>query len=134
MSQPPARPRPPSPPPAPGREPTPGPPADLYREGNALVLVVALPGLTAGDFRISLVGNRQVYIDGTAPYRHPVPPESMALAERSYGPFSRKIDLPLPVDARGARLRFERGILTARLPLQMHRLRLQWPEGGGSAP
>jgi HSP20 family protein len=117
------------PPPPPTASPPPFvPPVDLVREGDWLVLTVSLSGLKTGDFRISLVGSRQVYIDGTVPYQHPVPRESLVLAERQYGAFSRRIDLPLPVDSRGAELRFEQGVLTARLPLQMQRIHLNWQE------
>ncbi|MGE5675254.1 MAG: Hsp20/alpha crystallin family protein [Mycobacterium leprae] len=125
MTQPPGKPA----PPLPGQPPQPAPavpPVDLNREGNHLVLTVSLPGLRAGDFRLSLVGSRQVYIDGTVPYLHPVPQDSLKLAERTYGPFSRRIDLPLPVDSRGAQLRFEQGILRARLPLLLQRIPLNW--------
>lgn len=112
-----------------------GPPMDLTRAGEFLVLTVSLPGVRAGDFRISLVGNRQVYIEGTVPYRHPLPRESLVLAERAYGPFSRTLQLPLPVDAQAAGVSFERGVLTARLPLQCQRVALDWDrtEGWGGA-
>lgn len=103
-----------------------GPPYDLVREGDWLVLCIALPGAGPGDFRISLVGNRQVHIDGTIPYRHPVPRDGLAMGERGYGPFSRTISLPLPVAAAGAGVQFDRGVLTARLPLQLQRLGLAW--------
>lgn len=107
-------------------------PADLVREGEWLVLTVDLPGVGPADFRISLVGNRQVQIEGTVPYRHPVPHEGLTAAERSYGSFSRTIQLPLPVEGAGAAVTFDRGILTARLPIKMQRLTLQW-EGTGHA-
>lgn len=117
---------------APGPKEAPaGPSADLTREGDSLVLVVSLPGVRAGDFRISLVGNRQVYIEGAVPYRHPAPAESLALAERQYGPFSRTIHLPLPVDPGRVAVQFERGILKARLPLQMQRIPLHQDQTEG---
>lgn len=116
----------------PPREAPPGPAIDLVREGDSLALAISLPGMRAGDFRISVVGNRQIYIEGIIPYRHPAPRETLALAERPYGPFSRTINLPLPVDPGRVTVRFERGTLKARLPLQMHRVHLHWdpPEVG----
>lgn len=112
----------------PGREPTgpSGPPVDLLRVGNFLILLVSLPGLRPGDFRISLVGDRQISLEGTAHYRHPVAQESLALAERPYGPFTRTIPLPLPVQSRGATVDFRDGVLTARFPLQLQRVPLHW--------
>lgn len=105
------------------------PPVDMAREGAWLVLTAALPGLRPEDFRVSLVGLRQIYIEGTVPYRHPVPREGLALQERAVGPFSRTIDLPLPVDAGGAEIRFQDGLLTVRLHLTLQRIPLRW---GGS--
>lgn len=108
-----------------------GVPVDLVREAGALLLLVSLPGARTGDFRISLVGDRQVYIEGTAPYRHPVPKEALQLAERPYGPFQRTVQLPLPVSASGASVTLRDGVLTARLPLRMQQVALTW--GGREA-
>lgn len=82
--------------------------------------------MKAGDLRLSLVGNRQLYIEGNIPYRHPVPREGLVLGERLYGPLTRTVQFPLPVHAQGAAISLERGLLVARLPLQMERLQLQW--------
>lgn len=117
--------------PAPREAPA-GPPVDLTREAESLLLVISLPGMRAGDFRISLVGNRQVYIEGTVPYLHPAPRESLALSERPYGTFSRTVSLPFPVDPGRVTVGLERGVLKVRLPLQMQRVPLQGE--GGSRP
>lgn len=113
---------------------SPGPPVDIAREADHLVVTVSLPGVRPGDFRISLVGDRQMYIEGNVHYRHAVPREALALCERPYGPFNRTVPLPLPVQTEGAGIRFEHGVLTARLPLRLVRLPLHWQGAGGSTP
>jgi HSP20 family protein len=91
-----------------------------------MLLMVSLPGLKPSDFRVSLVGDRQVYIEGTAHYRHPVPRESMALAERPYGSFQRTVNLPFPAVAQGVDVRLSHGILTVSLPIRRQPLALRW--------
>ncbi|HWI66691.1 MAG TPA: Hsp20/alpha crystallin family protein [Symbiobacteriaceae bacterium] len=110
----------------PGRELPAGPPLDLVREGDFLVLSIWLPGLRPEDFRVSLSGNRQVTVEGTAQYRHPVPREQLSLSERLYGPFSRTLQLPLPVDPAGATISFNGGVFSARLPIKASRVALTW--------
>ena len=102
------------------------PPVDLVRADDHLIMTVSLPGFKPSDFRMSLVGDRQVYIEGTAQYRHPVPRESLALAERPYGPFQRTVHLPFPVQAQGVRVHLVDGVLTASLPIRRQVLPLQW--------
>jgi HSP20 family protein len=115
-----------------GQQPVLAPPVDILREGDALVLIFAIPGVRADDFRISLVGNRQVYIEGTIPHRYPVPREHMSQVEIPTGPFARTVDLPFPVDGGGALVSFQNGLLTVRLPVRLERLPLQWqPSTGG---
>lgn len=107
------------------------PPVDLSRSGDELVLAIALPGLRPEDFRISLNGNRELLIEGFRHYRHPVPAEQLAVSERPYGPFARKVPLPLPVVPARARVSFSNGVLTARLPVEANRLELRWAGQGG---
>lgn len=107
------------------------PPVDLIRHSDHIIMIVSLPGLKPSDFRISLVGDRQVYIEGTAHYRHPVPQESLALSERPYGPFQRTMNLPFPVTAQGVDVRLADGVLTVYLPLRRQPLWLHWTPTGG---
>lgn len=106
------------------------PPVDLSRSGSDLVLTVSLPGVRPEDFRISLTGGREVHIEGTRHYRHSLPPEQLSLAERPYGPFSRKVPLPMPVNAGRAVVSFEHGVLTARLPIDAAQVRVEWDRQG----
>lgn len=107
------------------------PPVDLCRSGEELVLTISLPGLRPEDFRVFLSGNREICLEGLRHYRHPVPQEYLALSERPYGPFARKVPLPLPVTAGRAKVTFEQGVLTARLPIEADRVQLRWHGEGG---
>lgn len=108
------------------------PPVDLVRAGDYLVMTISLPGLKPSDFRVSLVGDRQVYLEGTTHYRHPVPREHLTLSERPYGPFQRTINLPLPVSAQGIQIALTNGVLTASLPIRRQPLPLHWVGMEGS--
>lgn len=106
----------------------PWPPVDIARAGDHLLVTVALAGVGPQDFRLSLLGQRQLYIEGAVPYCHPLPREHLTMAERTYGPFARTITLPLPVSAEGVSVLLEHGLLTARLPLVGTPITLTWKE------
>lgn len=110
-----------------------GPPVDLIRIGDRLLLLASLPGVRAPDLRVYLVGDRQISIEGTVEYRHPVPRESLALSERAYGPFSRSIHLPLPVDPGRVSVTFRDGVLTVDLPIRAQPVHLEWQPKEGRA-
>lgn len=103
-----------------------GPPVDLLRVGDRLILFASLPGVRASDLRVYVVGDRQISLEGVVEYRHPLPRESLALRERAYGPFSRSIQLPLPVDAGRVTVTFRDGVLTVDLPIRAQMVHLEW--------
>jgi len=103
-----------------------GPPVDLVRRGERLLLLAALPGVKPSDLRVSIVGDRQVLLEGTVGYRHPLPRENLSLNERTYGPFSRTVDLPLPVDPGGVAVSFQDGLLSVDMRLRAEAVRLTW--------
>jgi len=114
-----------------------GPPVDLVRRGDRLLLLASLPGVKPSDLRVSLVGDRQVLLEGTVAYRHPLPRESLSLNERTYGPFSRTVHLPLPVDPSGVAVSFRDGVLTVDMRVRADAVRLAWQPGevwGGERP
>lgn len=102
------------------------PPVDLARTGDQLILFVSLPGVKPSDLRVSMVGDRQVFLEGTVAYRHPLPRESLALGERAYGPFSRTVQLPLPVDPGRVAVSFRDGVLKVDLPIRTTAVQLNW--------
>jgi HSP20 family molecular chaperone IbpA len=66
---------------------------DIVHEGDSLVVLVTLPGIRPSDLRVTLAGNRQISVEGTIPYRHPVPKDNLTQSELPVGCFSRKVDL-----------------------------------------
>jgi HSP20 family protein len=103
-----------------------GPPIDLARIGDQLILLMSLPGVKPPDLRVSLVGDRQLFLEGNVAYRHPLPREGLALNERAYGPFSRTIQLPLPVDPGRVAVSFKDGVLKVDLPIRTTAVQLSW--------
>lgn len=103
-----------------------GPPVDLVRRGDRLILLASLPGVRPSDLRVSIVGDRQLVLEGEVAYRHPLPRENLALNECTYGPFSRTVHLPLPVDAGGVAVTLQDGVLTVDMRMRAEAVRLQW--------
>lgn len=91
------------------------PPCDILEEADSLRLVMELPGVAAGDVRVSLEHNR-LTIRGEK--RHQMESESGRVhrLERAYGVFERVFTLPATVDGDRIDARVEQGILTIRLP------------------
>ncbi|HLN61424.1 MAG TPA: Hsp20/alpha crystallin family protein [Symbiobacteriaceae bacterium] len=115
--------------------PTLAPPVDVLREGDYIKLIVSVPGVRSDQLRIAMIGNRQLQIDGTVPYRHPIARELLAQAELPDGAFARTVDLPIPCAVEGATVDLRDGLLTIRLPLQHKPVPLTWESGmgGGNA-
>lgn len=114
-----------------------GPPVDLVRRGDRLLLLASLPGVKPSDLRVSIVGDRQVLLEGTVAYRYPLPRENLSLNERTYGPFSRTVHLPLPVDPGRVAVSFQDGVLTVDMGVRAEAVRLTWQSKevwGGERP
>jgi HSP20 family protein len=111
-----------------------GPPIDIARGNGELLLFVAVPGVRPPDLRVSVVGDRQIFLEGRVEYRYPLPQESLALGERTYGPFSRTVNLPLPVDTVGINVALRDGVLFVRLPIRAEQVKMDWiSKVGGEA-
>lgn len=103
-----------------------GPPVDLVRRGDRLILLASLPGVKPSDLRVSIVGDRQVLLEGEVAYRHPLPRENLSLGERIYGPFARTVHLPLPVDPGAAAVALQDGVLTVDMRVRAEAVHLTW--------
>ena len=88
-------------------------PVDVYATGDDLVVVVALPGLEAGDVEVVFEGDT-LTIKGELPA--PIENVDYLVQERRYGPFHRSIDVGVPVQADKIEATFDRGLLTVTLP------------------
>jgi HSP20 family protein len=95
------------------------PPVDVYATGaagaEAVNVRVEIAGLDAGSVAVNLDG-RVLTIAGqrTPGHRERVVYHHM---EISYGPFERRIELPVDVDAQAARASYDAGYLTVSLPV-----------------
>lgn len=91
-------------------------PFDLYETDDALVLEMAVPGVSADDLDVSIEG-RQLSIRGTLPESDDVE-EGRRYWTRSLprGEIGRTIKLPAGVDAEAVTARVHEGVLTLSMP------------------
>ncbi len=97
---------------------------DVMRTENPdeLRIVVDLPGVDPGDVQI-VVHERALVVAGRRPSVHPTGHVSYHLMEIDYGPFERRIGLPVDVDPDRARATYDRGLLVVTLPVASKPLR-----------
>jgi len=91
------------------------PPMDLTEEENEYVLRADLPGLSEDDIEIE-VKDDVLTISGERRYEHENRHEGFYRVERSFGRFSRSLDLPSGIDAEALRADFDRGVLEVHIP------------------
>ncbi len=91
---------------------------DLVRteDPDELRLTVDLAGIEPGDVQIA-VHERALVIAGRRNRPQTDSGLSYHLLEIEYGPFERRIGLPVDVDPKRARAVYERGLLTVSLPV-----------------
>jgi HSP20 family protein len=88
---------------------------DLIERPNEYLLLAELPGVLPESLEVSLTGNT-LTIKGERRQEPPEPEETYHVAERSYGPFSRSLQLPGSVDSEAVRADYHQGVLRLRLP------------------
>src|SRR3989338_959366 len=81
------------------------PAVDLYEDKEVLVAKVELPGMGKEDIQVNI-----------ADHHLTIKAESYYRSERSYGSFSRTVDLPAEVQVEKAQASFKNGVLEIRLP------------------
>lgn len=92
------------------------PNVDVLDDGETIRILVELPGVEAGDVRVSIRG-KVVMIRGTKKGRIRAR-ESMRFfcMERYFGSFVKSVPLPRPVNSHHARTKIQHGILEIVLP------------------
>jgi HSP20 family protein len=89
-------------------------PLDIYTNKDAVVIRASVPGINPDEVEITVEGS-MVTIRGET---KPTSEEGVTylLQEQRYGPFSRSIELAIPVQADKAEASFKNGVLTLTIP------------------
>ena len=88
-------------------------PIDVYTTASEIVVIAAVPGLSAKQVEVTLEGNT-LNIRGELP--PPLENVEYIFQERPYGRFSRALTLNVPIDADNVEATFDNGMLTLTLP------------------
>jgi HSP20 family protein len=91
------------------------PPVDLYEEKDEIVVKAELPGMSKEDIQINIT-DHLLTIKGEKKKEEEIKEADYYRSERSYGSFSRSVDLPGEVQIEKAQASFKNGVLEIRLP------------------
>jgi HSP20 family protein len=91
------------------------PTVDLYEGEEEVVLKAEVPGLSKEDIKIDLTDS-MLTLSGEKKKEEEIKEEAYTYSERSYGSFSRSLQLPCAVKAEKAKATFKNGILEVKLP------------------
>lgn len=91
--------------------------AELRETEESLEIMLESPGMTPGDFNIS-VDEDSLRIQGTKQYANERSDGRFHITERAYGSFERVIPLPCMVDEASANASYKDGVL--RIELKKH--------------
>lgn len=91
------------------------PALDMWQDTDSLYVEAELPGMKLEDLEIYVSGDNQLGIKGgrTAPEQENA---AWHRRERTYGEFTRVVNLPAPVDADKVHASLKHGVLTITLP------------------
>ncbi|HEV2859296.1 MAG TPA: Hsp20/alpha crystallin family protein [Solirubrobacterales bacterium] len=91
------------------------PPMDLVETEDNLVLRADLPGVEEKDIEIE-VKDGVLTVSGERRAQHEDKREGFHRVERSFGRFSRALELPKGVDPQNVSAHFDKGVLEVRMP------------------
>lgn len=91
------------------------PALDVYEQKDDVIVKAEIPGLTKDEIDITLEGNT-LTIKGEKKKEEEVKEEDYYRCERTYGAFSRSIDLPVAVQMDKVNASFKDGVLEIQLP------------------
>jgi HSP20 family protein len=107
------------------------PAMDLVETDDEFVLRADLPGLSEEDVAIE-VKDHVLTLSGQRESEHESRGEGYHRVERSFGRFSRSLDLPEGIDAGAISADFDRGVLEVRIPKPEERQPTRIEIGGGA--
>ncbi|MGC9347203.1 MAG: Hsp20/alpha crystallin family protein [Anaerolineae bacterium] len=88
-------------------------PLDAYATSEEIVIIASVPGLSADDVEITLVGDT-LTVKGE--FRRPLENVDYMFLERPYGLFSRSVKINVPINTDQVEAKFESGQLMIILP------------------
>ncbi|MFN0087136.1 MAG: Hsp20/alpha crystallin family protein [Blastocatellia bacterium] len=91
------------------------PQVDIFEDENSIVLEADLPGIKAGDFKLS-IENFKLTLSGERRFEKGAKSENWHRVERSYGSFTRTFSLPSTVNVDGVKADLRDGVLQVTLP------------------
>jgi HSP20 family protein len=91
------------------------PAVDLYEEKDEIVAKAELPGIEKDVIQVNIT-DHILTIRGEKKKEEEIKEKAYYRSERSYGSFSRTVDLPSEVRVEKARASFKNGVLEIRLP------------------
>jgi HSP20 family protein len=94
---------------------SPRPVVDIADNDKELVITAEIPGLDEKDLDVSLAGDL-LTIKGEKKAEHEERNGGAYYMERRYGSFSRSVRLPFQVDDQDVEAKYEKGVLTIRIP------------------
>jgi len=108
------------------------PPMDLVETEDSLVLRADLPGIDRDDIEIE-VKEGILTVSGERRAQHEDKREGYHRVERSFGRFSRSLELPKGVEADSVSASFDKGVLEVRMPKPAERkpTRIEIDSSGG---
>lgn len=94
-----------------------GPPIDVYKTDEQVVVVVETPGLLSADKLTIRIKGMKLFISGEIPMTYKVEEEEILQRERFNGSFKREIQLPDDIIPDGPiEAQFKGGLVEIRIP------------------
>ena len=90
------------------------PPVNIWLGDNSVVVTAELPGVTRDDVTLNLQDD-VLTLEGKREPRHQQEDGNWQRRERSYGSFSRAVQLPFRIDPDKVQARFNNGVLEVEL-------------------
>jgi HSP20 family protein len=91
------------------------PALDVYEENDDIIVKAELPGLTKDDIEVN-VTDHQLTLKGEKKKKEEIKEDDYYRCERSFGSFSRVVDLPADIQTDKAKASFKDGLLEIRVP------------------
>ncbi len=91
------------------------PAVDVYEEKDDVVIKAEIPGLSKEDISVQ-VSDSTLTIKGEKKREEEVKEDDYYRCERSFGAFTRAVDLPSDVKADQVKASFKNGVLEVRMP------------------